>query len=251
MSSVYKYRVYCNTDSKYEYVWNTTAPTTCPTNTGHSINTGTISIVDEVSTGIIKIKEENIPTGENFRAECFALAGATGPDVSSTRDFTWPYPITVLEIKLYVEDQNTGDQIALQVGPNTVIGAITSSVSAGATSITVSSTVLEYLMKGYNLSLTDGVNTDDCGRVVNINNTTSTVTFDVATTHAFSHTSPTYVRQTVRVIDDFTLGPKWLVSIGDSKIGGAYVPPNTIVRTIYTNKGNTSKVLYAQIEYLY
>jgi hypothetical protein len=106
-------------------------------------------------------------------------------------------------------------------------------------------------MKGYNLSLTDGVNTDDCGRVVNINNTTSTVTFDVATTHAFSHTSPTYVRQTVRVIDDFTLGPKWLVSIGDSKIGGAYVPPNTIVRTIYTNKGNTSKVLYAQIEYLY
>ena len=251
MSSVYHYRVYCNTDSKNEYVWNTSIPTTCPINSEHDINTESISIINEINPNLLKIQEERIPTGENFRSECYPLFGATGPDVITTRDFTWPYPVTVLEIKLYVEDQNKGDKIGLQVGPDTIIGVITSPVSIGATSITVSSTVLDYLMNGYNLSLTDGVNTDDCGRVNNINTSTSTVTFSTPTTHSFSHTSPTYVRQTVRVIDDFTLGPKWLISVGDSKIGGAYVPSNTIVRTIYTNNENYSKTLYAQIEYLY
>jgi len=40
--NLYKYRVYCSTDSKHEYTWVDEAdgePTTCPTNTSHTIDT--------------------------------------------------------------------------------------------------------------------------------------------------------------------------------------------------------------------
>lgn len=251
MTTVYYYRVFCTTDNKYEYVWNTSAPTTCPVNTEHTINTSTIAVIKEISENIQKIQEEEVPTGGNFRSECHDLFGATGPGVSTNKDFIWPFPITVLEIKINVEEHHRGDMVGLEVGPDTVIGAITSPITAGATSITVSPTVLQFLMLGYFLSLTDGVNVDRCGRVININKTTATVTFETPTTNSFSHASPTYVRQTVSVLDNFTLGPPWMLSIGDSKIGGAHIPANTTVRTIITNNSNYSKVLNAQIEYLY
>lgn len=47
MTTVNKYRVWCNVDSKYEYVWAETEPTTCPV-LGHEIDTDVTTIVDSV-----------------------------------------------------------------------------------------------------------------------------------------------------------------------------------------------------------
>ena len=46
---VFKYRVYCETESIYVYTWGDSTPTTCPNNNGHTITTSTVSIVDQVS----------------------------------------------------------------------------------------------------------------------------------------------------------------------------------------------------------
>ncbi len=43
MVLITKYRIYCTTDSKWEYIWNTTSPTTCPTNGGHIVNANSVS----------------------------------------------------------------------------------------------------------------------------------------------------------------------------------------------------------------
>lgn len=49
MSTIYKYKVYCQTDSKWEH-WllsdTEAAPTTCPTNTGHTIDSSSVSVVE-------------------------------------------------------------------------------------------------------------------------------------------------------------------------------------------------------------
>ena len=47
--SVYKYRIYCNTENQYTYTWNTIKPSVCPNNNTHSIDTDTICIVDTIS----------------------------------------------------------------------------------------------------------------------------------------------------------------------------------------------------------
>ena len=48
-TTVYKYRIYCNTEAAYVYTWGTSEPTVCPNNNGHSINTSLTSVVETVS----------------------------------------------------------------------------------------------------------------------------------------------------------------------------------------------------------
>ena len=47
--TVYKYKVWCNTDSKYIEIWATTEPTTCPENNTHTIDTSKTSILEELT----------------------------------------------------------------------------------------------------------------------------------------------------------------------------------------------------------
>jgi len=48
-TTVYKYRVWCETDSKYVEVWGQSAPTVCPENDGHSIDLVKTAIIESVS----------------------------------------------------------------------------------------------------------------------------------------------------------------------------------------------------------
>jgi hypothetical protein len=49
MADLYKYRLWCSTDNTWEYMWQEaelTAPTTCPTDTGHTVDTTKTSITE-------------------------------------------------------------------------------------------------------------------------------------------------------------------------------------------------------------
>lgn len=56
MSEVFKYRVWCNIDSKWVETWGTTEPTVCPDNIAHTIDATKTSIIEKVS--------ETIPLSE-------------------------------------------------------------------------------------------------------------------------------------------------------------------------------------------
>lgn len=56
--SVYKYRIYCKDESSYNYVWNTTPPTTCPNNNTHLIDNDTITVVDSISNDTQKLNTD-------------------------------------------------------------------------------------------------------------------------------------------------------------------------------------------------
>lgn len=46
---VNKYRLYCNTEATHVYAWDTSAPTTCPNNDQHNIDTNSVTVIDTVS----------------------------------------------------------------------------------------------------------------------------------------------------------------------------------------------------------
>jgi hypothetical protein len=52
MGSIYKYRVFCETENAYVYGWNTVAQTTCFNNNSHTINQSITSIVDIITSEI-------------------------------------------------------------------------------------------------------------------------------------------------------------------------------------------------------
>ncbi len=250
-TTIYKYRLYCETDSQFEYSWAEEEPSLCPTNSNHTIDLTSISIVDQRSGNIIKIQEERIPTGENFMCESHKITCATGPNIVSSKSYTWPFPISVLELQFVSNQIHQGDSVEVKVAPDTITGILTADCPTGATGITVSQTVIDNTMKGYHLNLFDGVNTEDLGRVKEIDNTNNKINIEIPTTKSFSAATPTYVRQTVYVVKNYEIGLPQRYKIGEGKIGGSHIPENTQVVVEYTNTTSTSKDFYSQIEYLY
>lgn len=250
-TSLSKYKIWCVTDNQYEYIWSETEPLVCPINNTHTINIDSIVVIDEIASNIMKIREENIPTGENFQCECYNIEYTGGTGVETSTDFTWPHPINVLELQFVSTDANKGDSIRLVVAPNTIIGVITANVSISDKIINVSSTVLDNVMIGYHLDLFDGANTFDCGRITSVDKVNNQVTVENSLTQSFSASSPTYVRLSVYVVNNYIIGPPQRYVIGEGKIGGSYVPTNTIVRVSITNSSNLPKTFSAQLEYLY
>ena len=63
-ATVYKYRIWCVTDAKYEYTWGEDEPTTCPANTAHTIDADKTTVVEVNRPDAVLLKEEfSNPTG--------------------------------------------------------------------------------------------------------------------------------------------------------------------------------------------
>jgi len=85
----YKYRLYCNTDTKWEYIWNDVDPgvtvahgiTECPTNGVHTINSNSIKMIDlvenkhRINTNF-KIKQRELSTTTYTEINTFIFEGS-------------------------------------------------------------------------------------------------------------------------------------------------------------------------------
>lgn len=251
MSEIKHWRIWCNDDSQFEEVWSDEAPTVCPVNNTHSVNTTLTSAYETVSESIIQIKEELITTGGNFMCESVCILSPTGPNSTATEQFTWPFPITVMSLSFNTDYDNSGDYAYCSVAPDTIIGVLGVSCATGATGFYVSPTVTENTMIGYHLNLFDGPNTDNLGRVISIDSATNYITTEFGPSRSYSNLSPTYIRQTVYVINNYRIGKPGTYGIGKDKIGGSYVPKYTVVRVGYINEKSFSNHIAIQIDYLY
>lgn len=249
--TVYKYRIYCNTESANVYQWAETGPATCPNNTAHSINLNSISIVDQQGPSIFAIKEETISTGGHYRTESKKISANAGPNVITSIQFSWPYDVSVLAIYMSPDSSSDGDSLTITVGANTILGILTQDIAAGVTTIPVSSSVITNIAKGYYVSVDDGNNADNLARVIAIDAINNTITTELATTHSFTAASPTYIKVNVRPVDQLELVAGLQYALGMKKIGGSFIPANTVVTVDYFNKTNVAKNLVFAYEYLY
>lgn len=75
---LFKYRVWCSTDSKWEYIWledTATAPTTCPANPAHTIDSAKTSSVDTAESdpqadadGALMSRQKIAKSGHHYQA---------------------------------------------------------------------------------------------------------------------------------------------------------------------------------------
>lgn len=244
-----EWELFCDTENIHVtgYTENDESPEKCFNNIEHVISKKPKAI-RKIKNNTIRIKEEYMQTGGNFKAISKKM---TCPVGISVHDHSFDYPISALSITLNTSALNTNDIVETDVGPDTVIGIITSDVAADTNVINVSRTAIEILNVGYKVTLDDGTNQDFLGIVTSIDLNNNTITTKNNTTHAFLTTSPTYVKMTVNIIEDFTIGYPGRYEIGKDKIGGSYVPPSTVIRVTYNNTGAETVDFYAVIEYLY
>ena len=118
--------------------------------------------------------------------------------------------------------------------------------------VNVSPTVIENVANGNYIKLFDGVNQDSLGRVIYHDDSNYKIYLETNPTNSFSAVSPTYVQITVYMFKDFEFGVAGHRQIGSSKIGGAHIPADTVIKIYYTNQSTTDdKTFVGRIEFLH
>ncbi len=250
MATIHKYQIKCTTDDTWETIWAENEPTTCPTNTSHSINSGLTSIIDSRDSNTVEIKEETIPTGGNFKFKSFTLDNIANSTTTTNISFT--HPVNVVSVQITTEEIHRNDVMCWMVSPNTIVGAITSDVSIGDTTINVSETVSDNVKVGYHVNLWTGLATEDLGIVIAVDTIGRTITVDTPSTAVYTAATPTYFRMTIMYADHIELGPPQTFELGASKIGASFLPANVPLVCEYENKHiSEHKKLYVYLQYLY
>lgn len=248
---LYEYRFFCTTEGKYVSVWGTSPPSPllCPNNSADTVDASTIHVAQTVSQSQFTALEASTGYYQAMTI-CMDIPNGT-PGYVYTQDVTWPGEILLWTNTLYVDLDAENDIINLISGPNTTIGIVTAGVNIGVTTITVSSTVIANVTRGLNITLFDGVNTDELGKITAIDKVNSIITFATPTTHAFAIGS--LVRLNIHTIDNFIICKPMIssygITYGHKGIKGKTVPPGVIIRVNYTNVSGLAKKIAWKVEY--
>jgi hypothetical protein len=243
------WKVYNTVTGLYEWGSLTYPPTVAFSNPSQSIDTTkTIAWLDTAVKPTIPMEDFKGTSG-SYMVQCFSLTIA--PNTTGTLNYSWPFQTVALNIKFTSDSTMLTDSINFLV-PVQVIGELSADIAIGTTVIPVSSGIPFIVNIGQNIYLTDGVNRDFLGRVLSKDTTSSTITVETATTHAFATASPTYVQLEVYFIQNYVLGLPRMHIIGDTVLGGSAIPAHTSLQCNYTNTSSTdSKVFNVYLEFLY
>jgi hypothetical protein len=249
MTTVYQYRIYCNTEAQWVYTWGTSAPMACPNNTSHDINANSIMAIDSVSSTQVSILAENgnLKTGGNFRSSTINFVAAQNSTTVHSTSF--PIPIALSNVQFHFTEQSVGDMIDCCCSQNTAIGATTADINAGVTTIPVSQDVITNIMVGFYVNITDGTNNDQLNRVITINSADNTIIVETATVNSFL-TGAT-IQMSAYNVKDYFINTSQIHRIAYGRIGSRYIPANTVGTITYKNNSNVSKTICIMFEYFY
>lgn len=198
-------------------------------------------------------KDGDEPTGGRYQAQSFEFDITHDIGTWDSMEVSFPYPTSLFSTEWINETLFENDIVKVEVAPNTIIGSISSNVSVSDTVINVSQTVVDNIRLGYLLNLFDGTNSDDLGRVIDIDKDALTVTVETASTIAFASSTPTYARMTIQFIPHIMLKGLGRVELAKDVVGGSYIPANSPITVSYKNvEGTTTGKCFSFIlEYKY
>ncbi len=233
LTSVVRYKIYCETESKYVEGWGTTSPTACYTNTAHTVNPNSVQVLETVARSQVKIIEDSVNIKRNVRVEPISFTevaiGAT-----QHRTFQFKFVTSMYSFQFMTDDTNKGDELSIAINKDTPLGLITQNVSAGATTIYPPAAIFTYGWQGFNVYLSDGTNLDDLGDIITLNQAAGTITVSTPAVHSFS-SSNTLLLMTYYTMKSLIIGPPGTYQFGNDVIGGAAVPVGTVVTFSYKN----------------
>lgn len=249
MTIVINWRIYCITEGKWTYGYlddTQGTPTTCFSDTGHQVNGNSQQQVSVISSAVtnMKLLEESTPTGGNFRCQGYKLTCPAGQ--TSIHTIFWKYPISVMGSFFTSKSIWEGCILDTIVAPDTIVGTLTANVGIGIDVLPVSLSTLQYIQVGYELK----INSDLIGQIVYIDANALTVSVDMVTVK--SYTSGDLVKFQVRTIKDFEFsGNDERHIIGNSKVGGKYLPTGITANILFNNTTDSSIDFRYEVEYLF
>lgn len=98
MATVYRYRVWCDTESGWQYVWAESEPTDCPNNNGHTIDSDKTAVMESAGTSQTYTAEGAAVITKKDRGELAGnstimkrLDAELAPESSATKEWVIPF----------------------------------------------------------------------------------------------------------------------------------------------------------------
>lgn len=291
MTTIYRYKAYCSVHSTYEYIWNTSIPQSDAVHTFTSITqidkvkSDSVKISEEtIATGahfacetirVDAIKNTTTTVNTSFPFPISALsidfisnASHCGDkiSVSNGRDtIVGNITSNVSSASAWTAQNYTVGQTVTYTDPThgsrvytCYINTVSNEVPTNTTywhhglEIPVSQTVIDNIAVGYYVKLYDHVNQDDVARVLLVDVSNLKIYVETNLVNSFLASSPTYIQMTVYAFKNYEMCVPWEHEIGQSKIGGSYLPKDVLVSLDYHNMStDTDKIFIGRVEYLY
>lgn len=254
MTTIYKYKIYCETEGITHNVLNEKEipPTKCPVDSNHTINPNSIYLFDKIEPTEVSIKEETIKTGGHFRVQDLYFDCPANQE--TTYEFSFPVNISVLAFKMVVRPDMEGDKLHAVVSPNTVVGFLTATASIDDDQFTVSESVIANVFVGMVVDFYDAVNdiSIDCGQILDIDIQNNIITTENKTTREFNIGDQVRIGICmVKNVEFPKITNDYSYEVGTSKIGASHLPKGTKTKIFYTNSTNEAKKCHIFYEYLY
>lgn len=247
-TTIYKYRVFCETENAFVTIWDKTPPTVCPNNISHTIDSNSITITDQVSSNNVNIiQSEPGFTNGFYRVEGFSLT--IPANSSATKDISWPYNIAVMTMNLQPSTENIGDTINAYAGPDTTIGVNTETIGQNVSVINVNSTVLQNIKLGYVVSVVNNTQNINMGECISIDTVNSRITCNIVASEGVGPGANIKVSR--QIMKNITFTSNNIINLANKNVSSTSFPANTIARLVYTNNSNTQKTFCYNTEFAY
>ena len=245
--TLYQYRFHCHSEENLVYTWSEQAPTVCPNNNTHQIDTASISIIDSISSNNVSIIQTTGDIQNNYCCESKKITIPANSTISTV--YTWPLDIAILTVNWTSEEIHRGDIINGYIAKNTTIGVITYPLSQGDTVLHVSPTVLSYINRGYLINLTDGISSINLGQCLEINKTDNTIKCQIPAITNMSQWS--YVRMTIHNMRNMIIDSPGRYALATKHLQASSLPKNIPVEVVYSNNTNIEKSFVFYVEFMY
>lgn len=246
------YTYWCSEEKDWIFEWTQSIPTQCKNNVSHTISN--ISINRELLPNgreviIHEQKYNNNGKGSDFCTESI-IVNVTSSNLTE-KIISFPMNVNLFELTLYPYSVSSEEDIIdVLLNPQYTCGVLTTNSTSGDTEFYVSETVLKYIRKPgwFVVTLVNGGDTEEIGRVIAIDRVNGKITMENPTTINFPSGSLIKVDfYMMRQFEIFTNNSG--IPIGQSKIGGTFIPKNVPILVKYYNNNNIPKKFMTKLEY--
>ena len=207
-------------------------------------------VKSEILTEHIKFVEAGDTTQGMYAAQSIIIDVSAG-ESEKIVDFKWPYDIALMSGTLGVSEDMLGDDFTIDIGPNTLIGALIAPLNVGDTSIYVSETVLSNIKKGFYIGLYNagGDTGTEIAQVIDRDDANSALTLSSPSDVSANIGSP--IAMCAKLIPNLYLHSIDKIEIGKDLPTGQRIPKNLPVRVHYHNNNSVAKKISFFVEFLY
>jgi len=231
-------------------------------------------VIPETFTKILE-EDSGHETGGHYGAETIAfnvaVNDADGGFVADAdyiaqkfHEHVLPIPIGMLSARVSCKGLNDGDLIAVDINPDTPLGAITADMAADIDVLPAPAAMIALLEAGtiyvgLRVGLDDGTNIDDLGCIKGWDPVAGTVVTSKKTVNAFVAATPSVVKVTGSMSPSIinggwyeVIGADIVEHFGESKIGASSIAAGSTVRVRYKMAaGGVACRPRVTLEYLY